>query len=76
LGLGRAAAFCRIGWPGGRVLPREPQGHGPGAPRGPGDDGGKATAAGAVELGGFMNADANPVGDGSGHGGVLREEVV
>ena len=34
----------------------------------PGDDSGEAAAAGEVELGGFMNADANPIGDGSGHG--------
>ena len=42
----------------------------------PGDDSGEAAAAGEVELGGFMKADANPVGDGSRHGGVLREAVV
>lgn len=42
----------------------------------PGDDGGKAMAAGAVGLGGLINADANPVGDGAGHGGALREEAI
>ena len=42
----------------------------------PGDDSGEAATAGEVEFGGFMKADANPVGDGSRHGGVLREEVL
>ena len=34
----------------------------------PGDDSGEAATAGEVEFGSFMKADANPVGDGSGHG--------
>ena len=40
------------------------------------DDAHEATAASEVELGGRMNADANTFGDGSGHGGDLREEVI
>ena len=40
------------------------------------DDVGKATATGVVEFGSLVNADANPVDDCTGHGGVLREEVI
>ena len=48
----------------------------PGRRADPGDDGGGATAVGTVEFSGLVNADANPVGDGLGHGGTLRKGMV